>query len=634
MFDNQVQRAWEERVISPQKGNRIVHYLIRDTNANCFLAVVGIERSIRHMTYSVTEDFLRVFGSTSTVHAGTRWKSRKHVTEFLRSVVKGGGPIFDDSILKTIPHLQVPMAMMNRFSRRKSLQDEQIQGSSRQHDSDIKWSGKAWLCSKELEHYSAFVRHGTKIPVYSFVWIISEDKKDHLGYLEDMYEDQKGQKMVKVRWFVYREKIEDHIRNLYPEAREVFITPMEQEISAECIDGLAAILTPTHFEECNHFLPQILSFKTFMCQREFKNNEFKTFSLSALRGYATQPILYTLKCEVNQQRDNRGKATAQVQGTLSGGRAGLTISENQVAKGEPSRQRIIIKLPIRKPVENTLVVPTEQPQSQWLPKVNENIELLSQDGGMKGCWFRCKILRSSQSRLRVQYYDVDNVDGSGKLEEWVPASRVAAPDNVGVRCGGRLTVRPWPDWDSTGLRYEVGAAADAWWSDGWWEGLVIGRDTAIASGFQVFFPGEKKFMTVERKNMRVSKDWVDNKWISLKPKSDILAFLSESFNPIITRPPLPVLAGQSNNSVPATNSEVPTSLRLEGPQHGKGKLPSSSVSANGKAVGELNLNKQLIIRDNEEASQKSSGNAGKDDSSKGKSVLRLDYYCQPKTSKE
>ncbi|KAG8385856.1 hypothetical protein BUALT_Bualt03G0088700 [Buddleja alternifolia] len=606
MSDNKVQRAWEERVISREKGNRIVHYLIRDTNANCFLAVVGVERSIRHMTYSVTEDFLRVFGSTCTVHAGTRWTSRKNVAEFLRSVVKGGGPIFDNSILKTTPHLQVLMAMMTRFSRRKSLQDEQVvPESSTQHDSDIVWSGKACLCNKQLKHYPALVRNGTKIPVYSFVWVMSVEKKDYLAYLADMYEDQKGEKMVKVRWFAFRNEIQGLIPNLHPDSREVFITPSEQEISAECIDGLAAILTPDHFKESNRFLTQFLPFKSFMCHREFKNNEVKIFSLSALQGYATQPIFYTLKCEVNPEGSKR-KRSSELGQPVSGRHAGLTISENRVEKGEPICQRIKIRLPIKKPIENT---PAEQPESEWLPKVNENIELLSQDSGMQGCWLRCKILRSSQNLLRVQYYDVDDVDGPGKLEEWVPPARVADPDNVGVRCGERLTVRPWPNWDSTGLRYEVGAAADAWWCGGWWEGLVIGRDIATASGFQVYFPGEKKFSTVERKNMRVSKDWVDNKWVSLKPKSDILAFLSESFNPIITRPPLPVLAGQPKNSVPATNTE--------GPQDAKGKLPSSSTSPNQKAVNELNLKKLLIIRDNEDRSRKSSGNEEKDDA-KGK----------------
>ncbi|KAG8385859.1 hypothetical protein BUALT_Bualt03G0089000 [Buddleja alternifolia] len=557
------------------------------------------------MTYSVTEDFLRVFGSTSTVHAGTRWKSRKHVIGCLKSLVKGGGPIFDNSIIETTPHLKVLMAMMTRFSKRKNLQDEQIQGSSTQQEEnnlDIVWLGDAWICPKQLSHYSAFVRDKSKIPVYSFVWIMSEGNSDYFGYIEDMYENQQGDKMVKVRWIVHHEEIEGQIHNLCPELREVFITPSEQEISAECIDGIAAILTPSDFKKCVRVLPKDVGLECFMCHREFKNNEVNPFSLSRLRGYSTQLILCTLKCEVNRRSKKRGNST------LSGERAGIKISDNPVAKGGPSCQTEKNKLPGEKPNENMSAAPAEQPQSEWSPNVNDNIELLSQDSGMRGCWLRCKILRSSPKLLRVQYYDIDDVDGPGKLEEWVPASRVADPDSVGVRCGGRLTVRPWPNWDSTNLRYEVGAAADAWWCDGWWEGVVLGRNSAGGSSFQVYFPGEHKFRTVERKNMRVSKDWVDNKWVSLKPKSDILAFLSELFNPTIRTPP-PVPASQPNTSLPSTNREVPSSSVS---RDDKGKLPSSSNPANQKGGDELNLKKKLIIRENEDSSRKSTGGAGKD----------------------
>ncbi|KAK4398835.1 hypothetical protein Sango_1359000 [Sesamum angolense] len=88
MSHNQVLRAWEERVISQEKGSRIVHYLLRDSTGNSLLAVVGAERSVNHMIYSVTEDFLRVFGSRNAVHAGTRWKARKDVVECLMGNVR------------------------------------------------------------------------------------------------------------------------------------------------------------------------------------------------------------------------------------------------------------------------------------------------------------------------------------------------------------------------------------------------------------------------------------------------------------------------------------------------------------------------------------------------------------------
>lgn len=97
MPDNQVLRAWEERVIVQEKGSRIVHYMLKDNTGNSLLAVVGRERSINHMAYAISEDFLRVFGSTSTVHAGKKWEARRDVVEWLISVVSRGGPILANS---------------------------------------------------------------------------------------------------------------------------------------------------------------------------------------------------------------------------------------------------------------------------------------------------------------------------------------------------------------------------------------------------------------------------------------------------------------------------------------------------------------------------------------------------------
>lgn len=65
------------------------------------------------------------------------------------------------------------------------------------------------------------------------------------------------------------------------------------------------------------------------------------------------------------------------------------------------------------PITTEIVLALE---CQVLGKVNDNIELLCQDSGMRGCWFKCKILRTSANRLKVQYCDVIDVVGQAKLE--------------------------------------------------------------------------------------------------------------------------------------------------------------------------------------------------------------------------
>lgn len=63
------------------------------------------------------------------------------------------------------------------------------------------------------------------------------------------------------------------------------------------------------------------------------------------------------------------------------------------------------------------------------------------------------------------------------------------PDKLGMRYSGRQTVRPAPPSSKKELAVELGVAVDAWWSDGWWEGVVTGVNSSGDDNFQVYFPG-------------------------------------------------------------------------------------------------------------------------------------------------
>ncbi|KAL2473511.1 agenet domain-containing protein/bromo-adjacent-like proteiny (BAH) domain-containing protein [Forsythia ovata] len=584
--NNHVLMAWEERIISQEKGNRVVHYYLKDSNANSVLAVVGTERSVRHMIYVVTEDFIRVYGCTRTVHVGTKWRARRDVVEWLSSIVSRGEPISTNSnpqILQLKQSLESSGISMASFSncliRRGDEEAFQIQVSRKFNvrNPDIEWKGDAWICSKQLKHYPGFCRNGTEIAVPSFVLIMGEEESRYLGYLEDLYEDKKGEKLVNVQWFQYKEEVIGLIPHVDAHPREVFITPHKQEISVECIDSLAAVLTPNHFQKCSAHSMQGLSFGIFMCHREFKNDKVNPFSLSKLRGYYNQPILSHLNSSFSGTRNE-----------------GYKQSE-EVAKCGPPIRRLKIKMSSKGPISIDLVGPAAQ--FQLLSNVNANIELLCQDSGMRGCWFRCKILQSLEKRIRVQYYDVLDVDGPAKLEEWYPASRVATPDKMGMRCAGRLTVRPWPyEEDSSDSSFVVGAAVDAWWGDGWWEGVVIGCDTVEKDNHQVYFPGENKFLTIPRKKMRTSRDWIDNKWVDIKAKPDILSFLSSTFIPGVNLPSFPTLTGPSK-----PNCKVLTFSKCEGSED-KLQLSDSvtSICPCPKGAEGLNMRNRLIIKDDED----------------------------------
>ncbi|CAL5401510.1 unnamed protein product [Camellia sinensis] len=76
-------------------------------------------------------------------------------------------------------------------------------------------------------------------------------------------------------------------------------------------------------------------------------------------------------------------------------------------------------------------------------------------------------------------------------KEWVPVFRLAIPDKLGMRCPGRPTIRPALRHDQIDHAFEVGAPVDAWWSDGWWEGVVTGIGNSGDEGLPVYIPSDK-----------------------------------------------------------------------------------------------------------------------------------------------
>ncbi|KAK6917860.1 Bromo adjacent homology (BAH) domain [Dillenia turbinata] len=542
--------AWEERIISQERGNRVVHYYFKDSFGDYVLAVVGTERSIRHMIYVVTDDFLMDYGSGKFINSCTKWRARREVVEWLNSMVPRRHSSFDPSKPQendSAPVVEsLDVSMTNLTFHQTHIPDNMMQvlRKVKVHDSDIVWSGSASTCGKQLKHFPAFCRNGTTIAVHSFVFIMAEDESHYLGYLEDLYEDKKGQKKVRVRWFHHNEEVKDTIYHLNPHPREVFITPHVQAISAECIDGPATVLTPNHYEKCLAAAPHLSSI-IFLCFRQFKNNKVKPFVLSKLRGYFNQAILssigsllvskhqtkrhsvdmeeeedYDYEDHVRQgskrNRSCRGNQSVEIGGARN------SAQGSEITKCEFSYGKLKFSLarpPNQKPVE---------PQAPFYLtlKTNDKIEVLCQDSGIQGCWFRCTVLQASPKRLKVLYDDLEDAEEPRNLEEWIPACVKALPDKLGIRCHGRLAIRPFRFEVSTESSFEVGSAVDGWWCDGWWEGIVTDISNCGNDNLQLYFPDESRLVTLERKNVRISSDWIDNRWVDIKVKPDILDFLS------------------------------------------------------------------------------------------------------------
>ncbi|KDO78519.1 hypothetical protein CISIN_1g006118mg [Citrus sinensis] len=639
--------SWEEHIICHERGSRVVHFYLKDKSGTLVLAVVGTERSIRHMIYVVSDEFLNVCGSEGSINASMKWRARREVVDWLTLLVSKCQPPLE------FPNSQVDDStqdfgslhlLTSRLTYHQTyLPDHMVIRKLKVQNSDIEWSGIAWNCTKQLKHYPSFCRNGTVIAVHSFVFITAEEESHRLGYVEDMYEDKKGQKKVKLRWFHHNKEFIDVIPDLNPHPREVFITTHVQVISAECVDGLATVLTPRHYEECVAVVPHTSPSSIYMCFRQIKNKKVKPFTLTKLRGYSSQAIVSSLggppvpkqkaRCRKLENEDEKQlslddparvstKRSRNCKGQGLEGGFGVKNSSpvDQNTSTELKCPKFKLRLS-RKRMGIKVVLPQSDCPTTF--KVDEKIELLCQDSGIRGCWFRCKVMQASQKLLKVKYDDVEDADGSGNLEEWVPASRVAAPDKLGMRCQGRLTIRPCPSVNAARFNSEVGAPVDTWWSGGWWEGVVIGVDVSGDDVLRVYLPGEDKVLSVQRQNVRASKDWVGNKWVDVRGNPNILSYVSANFKSSLRSSVCSAIngaLGDLNTALP--EQEVLATSKIEAVEEGKPELAGLVVIDDLKNVKESDMRKLHCHKDEDKIVEVGGRDDNEDSNDKAELVLK------------
>lgn len=237
---------------------------------------------------------------------------------------------------------------------------------------------------------------------------MAEEEKRHLAYLEDMYEDRKGQKKVKVRWFHHNQEVQGVVTLKNPHPKEVFITPYAQVISVECVDGPAIVLTREHYEKYVSMLPEDLLTRVHLCLRQFKNNRVKPFKLSKLCGYIDQPVFSILGTDFLEDEEN-----SQGDNVKLGAKRPRSSRGRQVAPCDSSFMNVKYEILRRK-----LIPKYVKTLASYIPcfKASEKIELLCQDSGIRGCWFRCTVMQVTQRQLKVKYDDLKDEGGNGNLE--------------------------------------------------------------------------------------------------------------------------------------------------------------------------------------------------------------------------
>lgn len=539
--------AWEELLIPSSKdgGMKVVRFYLKRRDGSLDLAVVGKEKkdkkerkemTLRRSTrfhFAIQNRFLGDFTSSSI-----KLRSLKEVHDWLNSFVS------DDQKLSA-------SKMCGRLDGKDFSHKDALYQKLGQNTGEFLWLGSPWSCKKRRRHYPSFRRNGVTILVNDFVYVLAEDGKRLVAYLEDMYEDSWGKNMVKIRWFHRFDEVGINLPDKYS-GREIFFSLCDQDLSIECIDGLATVLSPQHFKM---FLNEAkdTQLAPFVCFRLFDNDELQPFDITQIKGYWNQEILrymhitlakdsgnsvlpdYSVKSKCQNDgfstmkprkrlrlsRDRKAepqcgfrKDSGEASPCLNAGMAVLSGYNNDCTYGVGGSVAPLLN-------KETNVV---QPPCL---AVGSQIELLSQDSGLRGCWFRASVIKKNKTneKIKVQYLDLRNADDETRnLEEWVLASRVAAGDALGLRLDGRMTIRPSrlaPNSSKVSWLIDVGYLVDVWWHDGWWEGIVIQKESD--DKFRVHFPGEKQDCVFSRSDLRHSQEWLKNNWKDLIPRPEVAA---------------------------------------------------------------------------------------------------------------
>ncbi|KAJ4828629.1 hypothetical protein Tsubulata_040500 [Turnera subulata] len=124
------------------------------------------------------------------------------------------------------------------------------------------------------------------------------------------------------------------------------------------------------------------------------------------------------------------------------------------------------------------------------------VEVTSDEEGFRGAWFTATIVGpAGQDSLMVQYLKLVTDDGSAPLRE------IAKMQHV----------RPNPPCLNLDCAFKQFDKVDAWFNEGWWEGVVL--EVLDGSKYVVYFSYSCESMVIEHSELRPHQDWVDGKWI-------------------------------------------------------------------------------------------------------------------------
>ncbi|CAI0626160.1 unnamed protein product [Linum tenue] len=163
----------------------------------------------------------------------------------------------------------------------------------------------------------------------------------------------------------------------------------------------------------------------------------------------------------------------------------------------PPRKRYVEE---PKPGKIKLKIKRGKGETETTLRKGTRIEVKSDDAGFEGSWFAGIIIDlEGTNKYLVQYLNLLNEEQTASLREVVSAGNV----------------RPYPPETQSGNCYKFLDKVDAWYNEGWWEGVVLRVDER-SNKYMVFFPFTKDNVYFEASSLRPHMEWVNGKWVKEK----------------------------------------------------------------------------------------------------------------------
>lgn len=136
-------------------------------------------------------------------------------------------------------------------------------------------------------------------------------------------------------------------------------------------------------------------------------------------------------------------------------------------------------------------------------KKGSTVEISSNDDGFRGAWYSGTVIRPAPSRSKdnnrkvLIEYETLMADQAGKKRlretlDWVQ-------------------LRPPPPRDPHRRSFKFSEEVDAYYNDGWWEGVVT--EVLENDRYSVFFRGTREQIEFGGAELRVHREWKDGKWV-------------------------------------------------------------------------------------------------------------------------